>query len=276
LGIGDWGLGIGDWCKNFPFTEEFEIKWVYYQFMDYFETYKYFSQGENNSKKNVLENIISSARNDNNNSSSKSFYSSDKITSTNKNTTLKSSSPDLSNILYKIISEKPMNWKIENNIKNININDYQDIRRKLIWQAQLAWRSGRHQEAKVIIAKARRYKQEINSLLENKKISLFMKNNENNSTMNFFNNKENFIDLHGLSYEESKIIINKKISDIKRKKNLSDINPGSKFILNIITGVGHHSKNNQPVLLPRLSAFLKRSNYKVKAESERGVIKVYL
>jgi DNA-nicking Smr family endonuclease len=171
-------------------------------------------------------------------------------------------------MLTKIISDNPNSWKIDN---DINVEDYQQIRRKLLFQAQLAWRSGRHKDAKIIMAKARRYKLEINKLVESRKINIFMRNNRDNNIINMINNREHYIDLHGLNYEEAKIIVLKKISDIKAKQDNGII---TSMILNIITGVGHHSKNNQPVLLPRLQAMLKQNKHHIKIMN--GIIKVFL
>lgn len=266
--------------KNFPFNDEFEIKWVYYQFMDYHETYKYFS------KKSGKKNLFEKENGDKNNNSNINSYFNDNHKNTslkqnnnsnnyNSNTKSTQNNP-ISSMLFQIISEKPSKWKIDDTSHKVNLNDYQSIRKKLLWQAQLAWRQGRHQDAKVIIAKARRYKQEIDGLLKNKKISLFVKSNQENFLVNCINNRENIIDLHGLSYDESKIIINKKIYDVEKKRVEGILDPSQRFVLNIITGVGHHSKNNQPVLLPKLSAYLKRMNYKIKLEVDKGIIKVFL
>jgi hypothetical protein len=304
--------------RNFPFTEEFEIKWVYYQFMDYHETYKYFSKrggkkdlfGEekeginrdkekefpslndcvsekssaNGNKNSLLKHSASCKLSGQNNAQYNSSSQSNQLQIKNSNSTnmLKSSNNSnntdnsISTMLFQIISEKPSQWLIDNNSHKINLNDYQSIRKKLLWQAQMAWRQGRHQDAKVIIAKARRYKQEIDGLLKNKKISLFVKSNQENFLVNCINNRENIIDLHGLSYDESKIIISKKINDVERKRMDGVYDPSLRFVLNIITGVGHHSKNNQAVLLPKLSAYLKKMNYRIKIDVDKGVIKVFL
>jgi DNA-nicking Smr family endonuclease len=121
------------------------------------------------------------------------------------------------------------------------------------------------------MAKARRYKQEINKLVETKKINIFMKNNIDNNINNMINNREHYIDLHGLNYEEAKIIVLKKISDIKAKQESGVL---TSLVLNIITGVGHRSKSGQPVLLPRLQALLKHNNYQIKLMN--GIIKIFL
>lgn len=252
--------------KNFPLTDEFELKWVYYQYMDYNETFKYFkSAGKRKGNLDLDSLRISTNENTQTNNNSNSNPNTNNNTSSNQS--------DLPSILYKIISEKPSSWKIETNCKNINISEYQTIRRKLIWQAQMAWRSGRHKDATVIMAKARRYKQEINSLLKNKKIDLFMKNN---SIMNCINNREDLIDLHGLNYEESKMLLNKKISDINRRKVTGSLDPTKKFVLNVITGVGNHSKDNKSVLLMKIPILLKSMNLGIKVDQDRGTIRVFL
>jgi hypothetical protein len=276
--------------KNFIFTDEFELKWVYYQYMDYNETFKYFKK--NAKKKDIFE------EKGVNNSTLNNYDKFEKTNSSNGNNVSQflvkndksekfgerferfevdnSGNSSLPEILCSIISQNPSQWKIENSFKKINIGDYQTIRRKLIWQAQVAWRNGKHQDAKVIMAKARRYKQEINALLNERKIEVFLKNNESNSIQNFMSNKENLIDLHGLNYEESKLLINKKISDVKRAQSTGSLDPSRKFILNIITGVGNHSKDKKAVLLPRLSALLKSMKILTKVDWDRGVIKLYL
>lgn len=173
------------------------------------------------------------------------------------------------------MSEKPKNWNIENGFDKISVSEYQQIRKKLIWQAQMAWRSGRHQDAKIIMAKASRYKQDIGRLLEQKKIGTFMKNNSLNS-MGVFSNKEAAVDLHGLSCDEAKLIIHKKIKDISERRNYGMLSDSHKFVLNIITGRGSHSNNNQPVLLPRLTEYLKQNRHQIKVDQSNGIIKVFL
>jgi hypothetical protein len=55
------------------------------------------------------------------------------------------------------------------------------------------------------MAKARRYKQEINKLVESNKINVFMKNNLDKNIINLINNRENFIDVHGLSMKKLRL-----------------------------------------------------------------------
>lgn len=276
--------------KNFMFTDEFAIKWVYYQKMDYNETFKYFKSiskrrdifDENlgnisinnydkfeRSNASNLNNISQHLnKNEKNDKYGERFERFEVYNSGNSST--------LHEILCSIISHNPNQWKIENCFKKINIADYQTIRRKLIYQAQLCWRNGKHQDAKVIMAKARRYKQEINSLLNERKIEIFLKNNEFNSIQNFVSNKENLIDLHGLNYEESKLLINKKISDVKKAQKTGSLDPSKKFILNIITGVGNHSKDKKAVLLPKLDKLLGNMEICKKVDRQHGIIKLYI
>jgi hypothetical protein len=121
------------------------------------------------------------------------------------------------------------------------------------------------------MAKARRYKQEINKLVESKKINIFMKNNRDNNIINMINNREHYIDLHGLNYDEASVIVLKKISDIKAKKDSGMI---TSMVLNIITGVGHHSKGGVAVLFPKLQMLLKQKGCQFKPDN--GIIKIFL
>lgn len=116
---------------------------------------------ENNSKLNqhkAMQTKNFNINNNNNNGNSKysNYRNPDSLTSSNGSkkflsTSSNSGSNDNSftSNLYKIINENPQNWRFENNGK-FSLSEYQELRRKLIYQAQLAWRSGRHQDAKVI------------------------------------------------------------------------------------------------------------------------------
>ena len=177
-------------------------------------------------------------------------------------------------LLSKILSQNPEKWKLEDSMDKINIKEYQNIRKKLILQAHIAYASRKYQDAQVIMAKARRYKQEINKIMEKKKINLFMKNNKEHAIGNLYNKNEHVIDLHGLSLEESKMIIKKKFNTLPKQKELEDID---KIILVIITGVGKHSKNYKPVLLPGLISWIEnKSNYRFKVDENNGIIRVIL
>jgi len=154
-----------------PSVEEAEIKWVYYQYMDYTATFNYFltlsgetpiannknklskilKAEENNTKLNQYKSSKIKDVNNNNirnpdplksSNNSKKFLSSSSNSGSNENS--------FTNNLYKIINENPQNWRFENYGK-FSLNDYQNIRKRLIYQTQLAWRSGRHQDAMVLL-----------------------------------------------------------------------------------------------------------------------------
>ena len=61
------------------------------------------------------------------------------------------------------------------------------------------------------MAKAKRYKQEIDKIYKKHKIQQFIQNNENRNY--------NEINLHFLNVQESKYIIDRKIKLLKEKKN---------------------------------------------------------
>jgi len=244
-----------------------DIKWVYYQYMDYFKTNKYFQDKLNvdpfadkflNSNRTQTFIIDKDLKNKQNNST---LVRESKIV--NINEVDSSMSNNFGNTLYKIISEKPQNWNLNGNSNSLTLDNYRDIRRKLLFQVKAAWKSKRFNDAKIILARSNRYKEEINKLLENHKMNLFAKNN-----MSLVYEKgEAFIDLHGLNYDESLLIVKRKINDIINNKQ-------SKMNLNIITGRGTHSNNRSPVLLPRLSEYFKSTNLKYKVDSSYGQIKV--
>jgi len=247
--------------KLFPLIEEFTIKWVYYQFMDFKESKKYLLQ-----QSTLVTNTFEQK------SSSKCEMANEQFIEI-KRKDRESQSKGKENLvseLYNIISNKPVSWKIEEtNSCDLNLNNYKEIRRNRILYARRAWALGRHQDARVIMAKANRYKIEFSNLIEKRKLNIFTRNNQYNINCS----SEANIDLHGLNYEESKILIKKKILDIK-----SEISKGNiqKFSLNIITGVGNHSNNFEPVLLPKLTSYLKEQGYKIKINKEQGNIKVLI
>ena len=124
------------------------------------------------------------------------------------------------------------------------------------------------------MAKARRYKQEINQLMERKKIATFMKNNERLYSENIFNDNQHIVDLHGLSLEESKMVVSKKCRDLLDKKENEDID---RITLCLITGIGSHSRDKIPILLPGLTAWIKsKTRYKHKIDDYHGIIKIFL
>jgi DNA-nicking Smr family endonuclease len=126
------------------------------------------------------------------------------------------------------------------------------------------------------MAKAKRYKEDINMLLKNKKLEVFLRNNENHNILNMINKRQNFIDVHGLNYEESKIFIKKKIKDIKYNKDEGNLDPSKEFCLTIITGKGNHSVGHRPVLLPKLHNYFSNNGSKPLTDWNNGIIKVYI
>lgn len=251
--------------KQFPFEDEFTLKWIYYQYMNYNQSYNYLSQKNKVSYglKSIVDSIDQSK-------------SSKPIEKPKQNYSYSNSNPEAkkrSRIISSIISENPSNWRFRKE-DNVNIADYQSIRRQLIIQAQHAFASKRYQEANAIMAKARRYKQEINQLMERKKIATFMKNNEHLYNENLFNDNHHIVDLHGLSLEESKMVVSKKCRDLLEKKENEDIN---RITLCLITGKGSHSKDKIPVLLPGLTAWIKsKTRFKHKIDDYNGIIKIFL
>lgn len=118
---------------------------------------KILKAGENNTKLNQYKATQAKTINNNNYSNQKNlnYRNADSLVSSNGSKKFLSTSSNsgsnedsFTNNIYKIINENPQNWRFENNGK-FNLSEYQEIRRKLIYQAQLAWRSGRHQDAKV-------------------------------------------------------------------------------------------------------------------------------
>ena len=244
------------------------------QFMDYNASYQYLSN-KNGNKSKGLKNLLNSMND-------KNVYYFDDSQPVSKYKEIEEEEENKANeeekrnyeLISKIISQNPEKWKLEDSMDKINLREYQNIRKKLILQAHVAYASRKYQDAQVIMAKARRYKQEINKIMEKKKINLFMKNNKEHAIGNLYNKNEHVIDLHGLSLEESKMIIKKKFKTLSKKKELENID---KIILVIITGVGKHSKNYKPVLLPGLISWIEnKSNYRFKVDENNGIIRVII
>ena len=263
--------------KQFPFEDEFTLKWVYYQYMDYNQSYNYL-QSKNKKVSYGLKSLVDSI----DKSKSKGGQSDSRIKSKNEIRQYNNNYYDDSNsynkshqnkIISSIIGDNPSKWEFKNQ-DNINLNEYQNIRRQLIIQAQIAFSAKRYQEAKAIMAKARRYKQEINNLMERKKVTTYLKNNQHLSMENLVSDNQHTVDLHGLSLEESKMVITKKCRDLLDKKEREGLN---KITLCLITGIGTHSKNNVPVLLPGIIAWIKgKTRYRFKVDESHGIIRVVL
>ena len=78
--------------------------------------------------------------------------------------------------------------------------------------------------------------------------------------------------MHGLRVEESKMIINKKIEQLRNKKEDQNLKSIS---FTIITGTGSHSVGHKPVLFPELLPWLKNKNkISAKGKIDEGAIYV--
>ena len=248
--------------KKFPLEEEFIIKLVYYQYMNYQLTYQYFCNSDDvkvgGLRQLLLDKTFSSPKGE------VKKYNNNK----NKKTIKKYRNEEEERqfeIFKNIIDKKPTNWKLDE-YKNVNLNDYMAVRKRLIIEARNAYNNQNYKNGQILMAKAKRYKQEIDSLYKNQKYQQFLHNNDSR----YRNSNE--IDLHGLNLKESKYIIDKKIKALKEKKidnNLKSIS------LTIITGTGSHSAGHQSVLYPNLIQWLKnRDKLSVDGKLNKGFIYV--
>ena len=261
--------------KNFPLIDEFTIKWIYYQYMDYGASYQFLNKNyeKKNSGLTALLNSLNNKTNfcytngKRNNQTSKSNNSNHNYNTKNNNFNHYAQNENENKtfeIFKKIIDKKPINWKFEEDKDNINLNDYIAVRKKLIVEARNACANKNYQNAQIIMAKAKRYKQEIDKIYTNQRLKCVLKKNLNG----------NEIDLHGLTLDESKYIIEKKISTLKNKKEENYL---KSITLNIITGTGSHSIGHKPVLLPKLTEWLKaKTKLKVEVDNNQGIIFVTL
>ena len=245
--------------KHFPLEDEFKIKLLYYQYMNYQMVYKHLSDKDD--IKNIgLKSLLNSK-------DYKSYSKNSEIKKYNNKSKKKANKYDISDekrqyeIFKKIIDKKPINWKLEED-KTCNLNDYMAVRKRLIIEAKNAYATQKYKNGQILMAKAKRYKQEYDKIYKNHKIQQFAQNNENR------NNNE--IDLHHLNVKESKYIINRKIKLLKEKKIENNLKTIS---LAIITGKGDHSNNYQPVLFPSLLDWLKnRDKLSVWGDISKGTI----
>jgi DNA-nicking Smr family endonuclease len=253
----------------FPFEDEFTIKWVYYQYMNFNLSYRYLYK-KNNKKVNYgLHAIIDNNDQPPSLSSSSSSYQQPQHQMNNTNN---NNNTHHNKILYRIINENPSQWKFANDNASINIREYQCIRHRLIREAQKAHAMKKHTQANAIMAKANRYKQEINNLIEKQKLNEFFKNNYD---VNINDISPNILDLHGMSLDESKLILKHKLTHLQKQKQLNDITQTT--TLTIITGKGNHSYQNIPILFPGIVKYLSaNTNFKFKSNESQGVIKVYI
>ena len=242
--------------SQFPLEDVYNIKLVYYSYMDYKSTFEHFDNkdGTKNLKLKTLLNSISNKNYKEYNNTIKKIKKNNKL-----KTDVEKRRYDT---LKKILENKPINWKFEED-KNINEKDFITIRNRLYREAQNFFACGKYKEGQLLLSRAKRYQQEIEQIARNRGIKQFFNNNS-------YNNNSKEIDLHGLTVEESKLIINKKIEQLREKKD--ELNSKS-ISLTIITGTGSHSQGNRPVLFPKLKEWLKnKKKIRVEGSQEEGAL----
>jgi len=148
--------------------------------MDYVDSYHYLTKSEDTFKVNKMfsTKVIPEKKNDGDDNDGWVEVKKKKKNFNNNNE--KKNDNDLNERIYQIISNQPGNWEIEKENSDFNLNQYKELRKKLMHHAKTAWNCGRPQDAKIIMAKANRYNIEINNLINKKKISNFYQNNNNN------------------------------------------------------------------------------------------------
>ena len=242
--------------SQFPSEDVYSIKLVYYSYMDYKSTFEHFDNkdGTKNLKLKTLLNSISNKNYKEYNNTIKKIKKNNKL-----KTDVEKRRYDT---LKRILENKPINWKFEED-KNINEKDFITIRNRLYREAQNFFACGKYKEGQLLLSRAKRYQQEIEQIARNRGIKQFFNNNS-------YNNNSKEIDLHGLTVEESKLIINKKIEQLREKKD--ELNSKS-ISLTIITGTGSHSQGNRPVLFPKLKEWLKnKKKIRVEGNQEEGAL----
>jgi len=242
--------------SQFPSEEVYNIKLVYYSFMDYKSTFEHFDNkdGTKNLKLRTLINSIS-------NKNYKDYKYSPK--KTKKKAKLKSDvEKNRYDTLKKILENKPTNWKFEED-KNINEKDFIIIRNRLYREAKNFFANRKYKEGQLLLSRAKHYQQEIEQIAKSRGLKQFFNNNS-------YNNNSKEIDLHGLTVEESKLIINKKIEQLREKKDEYNLKSIS---LTIITGTGSHSQGNRAILFPKLKEWLKnKKKISVEGRQEEGAL----
>ena len=242
--------------SQFPLEDVYNIKLVYYSYMDYKSTFEHFDNkdGTKNLKLKTLLNSISNKNYKEYNNTIKKIKKNNKL-----KTDVEKRRYDT---LKKILENKPINWKFEED-KNINEKDFITIRNRLYREAKNFFACGKYKEGQLLLSRAKRYQQEIEQIAKNRGIKQFFNNNS-------YNNNSKEIDLHGLTVEESKLIINKKIEQLREKKDELNLKSIS---LTIITGTGSHSQGNRPVLFPKLKEWLKnKKKIRVEGSQEEGAL----
>lgn len=246
--------------KKYPLLDEFQIKWIYYQLMNYKLTVEYIDKNNDIIKVSKIQELFT-------NCSLSENIKEDKLDKD------KESNHYTQKYLTNILNSNTDNFSIKN---NLSLNEYNSIRKQLYNLASNCWRNGNYKEGRLIIDKAKMYNTHIINLIKNKETKI----------LKDLNLRSNVIDLHGLRVKECKILIKKKLHNLKNSLQNGD-NDWKNNYINIITGVGHHSKNGA-VLLPRLSEWLHNQSegkkdevnlkikIKFKVDNYRGLIKIFI
>ena len=271
--------------KKFPFEDEKSIRLLYYQFMDINKCSSYLiKHGAKEKKIGSLSTLFNSKnsfknessfynnnKNDNYFDNNSDIYANNDIISIINSNKEKNQNQDKGNAPHNndfvLVNSKKNNKNKKNEDKDISIQSINERRKNIIKLIQNAWRSGNKHTAKSLLTKAKIEKQEIINIMTKKLTNI--EYNEFDSL-----NKFNEIDLHGLTLEESKMFISKKIGKILTSLKSGKIN--SKYIiLDIITGKGKHSKNGS-ILYPGVLSWLNEcySMLKFKGDISKGIIKV--
>ena len=246
--------------NNFPKEDEYTLKLFYLSSMDYKTTFDIFDK-KDGTKNLELKMFMNNLKNKNNEPKSHKSNKPKKI-----NQYISEDEKRRRNILKNILENKPINWNLEKE-KNINEKDFVAIRNRLYKEAQNFRAAKKYSTGNLLLNKAKRYQQEIESIARNRGISTFFNNNR-------YNNNSKQIDLHGLTVPDSKYIVETKIEQLRKKKmedNLKEIS------LTIITGRGSHSYDGKSALFHGLIYWLNDKD-KIKADGREneGVIIVHI
>ena len=242
--------------NNFPKEDEYTLKLFYLSSMDYKTTFDIFDK-KDGTKNLELKMFMNNLKNKNNEPKSHKNNKPKKI-----NQYISEDEKRRRNILKNILENKPINWNLEKE-KNINEKDFVAIRNRLYKEAQNFRAAKKYSTGNLLLNKAKRYQQEIESIARNRGINTFFNNNR-------YNNNSKQIDLHGLTVPDSKYIVETKIEQLRKKKmedNLKEIS------LTIITGRGSHSYDGKSALFHGLIYWLNdKDKIKANGRENEGVI----
>ena len=246
--------------NNFPKEDEYTLKLFYLSSMDYKTTFDIFDK-KDGTKNLELKMFMNNLKNKNNEPKSHKSNKPKKI-----NQYISEDEKRRRNILKNILENKPINWNLEKE-KNINEKDFVAIRNRLYKEAQNFRAAKKYSTGNLLLNKAKRYQQEIESIARNRGINTFFNNNG-------YNNNSKQIDLHGLTVPDSKYIVETKIEQLRKKKMEDNLKCIS---LTIITGRGSHSYDGKSALFHGLIYWLNDKD-KIKADGreDEGVIIVHI